>query len=41
MSKLEVESTIAYHNMRYPIIFGIAATIALVQTHPARAKSST
>jgi tetratricopeptide (TPR) repeat protein/V8-like Glu-specific endopeptidase len=27
--------------MRYPIIFGIAATIALVQTHPARAKSST
>jgi tetratricopeptide (TPR) repeat protein len=27
--------------MRYPIIFGIAATIALVQTHPARAKSNT
>jgi serine protease Do len=35
------ESKITYHNMRYPIIFGIAATIALVQTHPARAKSST
>jgi hypothetical protein len=26
--------------MRYPIIFGIAATVALVQAHPAVAKSA-
>jgi S1-C subfamily serine protease len=31
---------VSSHSMRYPIIFGIAATVALVQVHPTFAKSS-